>query len=158
MSARRPLRLSVGNAPAILLGMITSRLVRSLCVALAVMLATSPLAAQAAAQQAAKLRPAMDAGKLKAMLINVPTGSPLRVRTRDGAEVAGKLTQLTNDGIQVQALANGNVEDRTFAFGDIAGLKTGARKTGFMSKLSPLLTIASLAGTVGAITAAVKKK
>jgi len=99
----------------------------------------------------------MDAGKLKSMLINVPTGSPLRVQTRDGAEVAGKLTQLTNDGIQIQALANGNIENRTLAFGDIAGLKTGAKKTGVMSKLSPVLTIASLLGTVGAITAAVKK-
>jgi len=138
--------------------MIKSVIIRALGVTLAFALATTPLAAQAAAsQQGANLRSAMDAGKLKSMLINVPAGSPLRVRTRDGAEVAGKLTQLTNDGIQIQALANGNIEDRTLAFGDIAGLKTGARKTGALSKLSPVLTIASLLGTVGAITAAVKK-
>jgi len=138
--------------------MIKSVIIRALGVTLAFALATTPLAAQAAAsQQGANLRSAMDAGKLKSMLINVPTGSPLRVQTRDGAEVAGKLTQLTNDGIQIQALANGNIENRTLAFGDIAGLKTGAKKTGVMSKLSPVLTIASLLGTVGAITAAVKK-
>jgi hypothetical protein len=138
--------------------MINPATIRALCVALAFALLTTPLAAQAAAsRQAATLRPAMDAGKLKSMLINVPAGSPLRVQTRDGAELAGKLTQLTNDGIQIQALANGNIEDRTLAFGDIAGLKTGARKTGVLSKLSPVLTIASLMGTVGAITAAVKK-
>jgi hypothetical protein len=82
---------------------------------------TAPLAAQAPAQAAAKLRPAMDAGKLKALLINVPTGSPLRVRTRDNAQIDGKLTSLTNDGIQMQALVNGNIENRTLGFGDIGG-------------------------------------
>lgn len=138
--------------------MIKPVMIRALHAALAFALMTCPLATQAAAsQQSAALRPAMDAGRLKSMLINVPAGSPLRVQTRDGAEVAGKLTQLTNDGIQIQALVNGNIEDRTLAFGDIAGLKTGARKMGVLSKLSPVLTIASLLGTVGAITAAVKK-
>lgn len=130
---------------------------RLFCAFLAAFLTAAPLAAQSAAQPAAaKLRPAMDAGKLKSLLINVPTGSPLRVRTRDGMQVDGKLTQLTNDNIQIQALVNGNIENRTLAFSDISGLKTGVRKTGLAGKLSPVLTIVGLIGTASALTAAIK--
>ena len=129
---------------------------RLFCALLATFLTAAPLAAQSAAQPAAKLRPAMDTGKLKSMLINVPTGSPLRVRTRDGMQIDGKLSQLTNDNIQLQALINGNIENRTLAFSDIAGVKTGARKTGIAGKLSPVLTIVSLIGTASALAAAIK--
>lgn len=98
----------------------------------------------------------MDPGKLKAMLINVPAGSPLRLRTRDGMETAGRLTQVTNDGVEMQALVNGNIENRSVPYGDIAGLKTGVRKTG-LARLAPIMTLVSLVGTAGALTAAIRK-
>lgn len=117
-----------------------------------------PAAAQPSAPpQAAKMRPAMDPGRLKSMLMNTPTGSPLRLRTRDGAQVDGKLTQVTNDGVEIQALTNGNIENRKLAFGDISSLKTGQRKSGFAAALSPVLTITSLLGTAAAIAAAIRK-
>jgi hypothetical protein len=123
-------------------------------VPLTLVLACAPIGAGA---QTVNQRPAMDPGKLKAMLINVPTGSPLRVRTRDGVEVAGKPTELSNDGLQMQALVNGNIENRSMTFSEISGLKTGAQKTGPMAKLSPVLTIIGLVGTAGALTAAIRK-
>lgn len=99
----------------------------------------------------------MDPGKLKAMLMNTPTGSPLRLRTTDGAQVDGKLTQVTNDGVEIQALTNGNIENRKLGFGDISTMKTGQRKSGFAAALSPVLTLTSLLGTAAAITAAIRK-
>lgn len=68
---------------------------------------------------------------------------PRASRTRDGAQVDGKLTQVTNDGVEIQALTNGNIEDRKLAFGDISSLKTGQRKSGFAAALNPVLTMAS---------------
>ena len=131
---------------------------RRLCsMVLMLTIATIPLAAQSAAP-AKSPRPAMDPVKLKSMLINVPTGSPLRVRTRDGAQVAGKLTQLTNDGVELQALIDGNIQNRTFSFTDIAGVASGPQKSLMARALGPVLTIVGLAGTVGALTAAIKKK
>ncbi len=137
--------------------MFTAHFTRALCLILSMTVVATPVAAQAAATgQSAKLSPAMDPAKLKTRLINVPTGSPLRVKTRDGAEVAGTLTALTNEGMQIQALVGGNIESRTLPFSDIDGLKTGVKKTGLMSKLSPVMTVLSLLGTVGALTAAFK--
>lgn len=130
----------------------TALLTRLMCLVLAIGLGTAPLSAQSAAA-----RPAMDPAKLKAVLMNVPTGSPLRLRTRDGAELAGKLTQLTNDGVQIQALVGGTIENRSLAFGEIAALKAGPRKPLKDRILGPVLTVSSLAGTIAAITAAVKK-
>ena len=121
---------------------------------LSLAVATGPAAAQGT-PQAATLKPGMDLGKLKSRLINVPTGSPLTVRTRDGARVSGKLVEMTNDAVQIQALSGGNIENRTLAYTDIAGLSVGPRKGG-MSKLKPLLTAMSLLGTVGSLTAALK--
>lgn len=138
--------------------MIKTLLVRALSLTLSFTLVSTSVAGPTEPpQQAAKTLPAMDAAKLKSVLINVPTGSPLRVRTRDGAEIAGKLTEMNNDGIQIQALVDGNIESRSLAFGDIAGVKTGPKATGAMGKLRPLLTVLSLLGTVGAVTAAFKK-
>lgn len=138
--------------------MMHHRVVRPVIVVLIASLSVLPAAAQPSVPpQAAKMRPAMDPGKLKSMLMNTPTGSPLRLRTRDGAQVDGKLTQVTNDGVEIQALTNGNIENRKLAFGDISSLKTGQRKSGFAAALSPVLTITSLLGTAAAITAAIRK-
>lgn len=133
------------------------RLLRLVSTALMLTLSAHPLLAQTAGAPARTERPAMDPAKAKQVLINLPTGAPLRVRTRDGMEVAGKLTQLTNEGIEVQALANGTIEQRRFAFTDIAGLAAGPKKSAVARALGPVLTIISLAGTAGAITAAIKK-
>lgn len=107
------------------------RFTRPLIVALIESLAALPAAAQpSASPQAAKLRQAMD---------------------------PGKRTQVTNDGVEIQALTNGNIENRKLAFGDISSLKTGQRKSGFAAALSPVLTMTSLLGTAAAITAAIRK-
>lgn len=131
-------------------------LVRAISLAVVVLMTPATVPPVAAAQ-AAQLRPAMDATRLKSALINIPTGTPIRVRTRDGAQVAGKLMQLSDEGIEMQALTGGRIETRALRFADIAGLSTGPRKSLVARTLGPVLTIVSLAGTVGAITAAVKK-
>lgn len=98
----------------------------------------------------------MDPIRLKTMLLSVPNGSPVIVRTRDGAQWPGKLLGVSNDGFEVQTLVNDSIETRALAFSDVVSLEAGPRKTRLAKILDPMLTVLSLVGTVAALTAAIK--
>ena len=128
--------------------MISSGMMRFGCGLLSLVMLTSPLAAQN--------RPAMDPVSLKMMLLNVPNGSPVTVRTRDGERLAGKLLDVTNSGFEVQALVNDNIETRTLAYSDVASFDAGPRQRWFARVLNPIMMVLTMVGAAAALTAAIQ--
>jgi hypothetical protein len=85
---------------------------------------------------------------LKADAINIPAGSPVTLNMPDGSKIAGKLTGVTNDGVQIQGVQGGNLATQTLGYDQIGSIKQGVPVT----KTARLKTVSKAA--VGVIISA----
>lgn len=80
--------------------------------------------------------------KLKAALIEIPTGSIVELRLKDKQKLRGKLGSLSDTDVQLQTLQSGKIETRSIAFDQVKSIKVHGKGMGTAAKV----TLGVLAG------------
>ncbi|HEY3442784.1 MAG TPA: hypothetical protein VGK29_18635 [Paludibaculum sp.] len=69
--------------------------------------------------------PAAEVAKpdMRAVALEIPTGSPVRIKTLSKETVQGKLTAITTDGVTLQVLEKDQISERSVAFHDVKSIQ-----------------------------------
>lgn len=101
---------------------------------------------------AALCLPAAEPAKpdIRAIALEIPTGSPVRIRTFGKTTVQGKLTAITTDGVTLQVLEKDRILERSVAFGDVKSIQqTNKPMSGGKVVLITLVVLYGIGALIG---------
>ncbi|MBN9659485.1 MAG: hypothetical protein J0H49_14980 [Acidobacteria bacterium] len=75
---------------------------------------------------------------LRSMALQLPPGSPLRVRTQSQIIEKARLQSVTDEGISILVLDGGSLKEQTYRYSELRHLESRGRMTGGRAILTTL--------------------